>query len=84
MTKNLYDERYVEVERCVQKSLWHVPNANSVITILPRIRKLILTEWKPRSIADSARLTHYIRKPSKRGLKDGREQSNGEQSNQVF
>ena len=61
----MFDERYVEVEKCVQKSLWHVLNANSVTTILPRIRRLILTEWRRRNTADSARPTPFTRKPNK-------------------
>lgn len=49
---------------CVQELHWHVPNANSVTTILPRIRRLILTEWKPRNIVDSVRDIQIIRKPN--------------------
>jgi len=49
---------------CVQELLWHVPNANSVTTTPPRIRRLIRTEWKPRSIADSVRSIQTIRKPN--------------------
>jgi hypothetical protein len=71
LTKNVYDERYVEVEKCVQKSLWLVPNASSVTTILPRIRRLILTEWRPRSIADSARLIPFTRKLNNSALLGG-------------
>ena len=55
----------MEVAKCVQKLLWHVPNANSVTTILPRIRRLILTEWKSESIADFAGSTQRTRKPNK-------------------
>lgn len=54
----------MEVERCVQELHWHVQSVNSVITTLLRIRRHILTEWKPRNIADSAELTQFIRKPS--------------------
>ena len=36
-----------------------------VITTRQRTRKLIQTEWKPRSIVDSARLIHYTRKPNR-------------------
>ncbi len=49
---------------CVQKSHWHVQSASSVTTIPPRIRRLILTEWKPRSIVDSVRDIQIIRKPN--------------------
>jgi hypothetical protein len=65
LTKNTVVKRYVEVEKCVQKSLWHARNANSVTTILPRIRRPIPTEWRSRSTADSARLIPFTRKPSK-------------------
>ena len=57
--------KHVEVEKCVQKSLQHVPSANSVTTILPRIRKLILTEWKPRNIVDFARHILCTKKQNK-------------------
>ena len=40
---------------CAQESHWHVQNANSVTTTWPRIRRLIRTEWRLRSTADSAR-----------------------------
>ena len=67
----MYDQRYVEVEKCVQKSLWHAPSASSVTTILPRIRRLILTEWRRRNTADSARPTPFTRKPNKSALLGG-------------
>lgn len=54
----------MEVERCVQRLHWHVQNASSVITILRRIRRHILTEWKPRNIVDSARLIQFTKRPS--------------------
>lgn len=60
----------MEVAKCVQKSHWLVPNASSVTTILPRIRKRILIEWKPRNIADSAGHTHCTRKPNKSAGRD--------------
>lgn len=50
---------------CVQRLHWHVQSASSAITILQRRRRLILTEWKSRSIADSAELIHCIRKQNK-------------------
>lgn len=58
------ESKRVEVELCVQKSHWHVQNAKIVITIRQRIRKHILTEWKQRNIVDSAKLTHYTKKPN--------------------
>ena len=57
--------KYVEVDKCVQKSHWHVPSANSVTTILPRIRRHILTEWKPRNIVDSVRHILYTKRQNK-------------------
>ena len=54
----------LEVKKCVQELHWHVPSANSVTTIRLRIRKHIRTEWKPRNIADFARLTQCTRKLS--------------------
>jgi len=54
----------MEVAKCVQKSLWHVQNASSVTIIPPRIRKRILTEWRPRNIAGSAGNTHCTKKPN--------------------
>lgn len=51
-----------EVELCVQRLHWLVRNASSGITIPQRKRKTILTEWKSRSIVDSARLTHCTKK----------------------
>lgn len=65
----------MEVAKCVQKSLWLVLSASSVTTILPRIRKLILTEWKSRNTADSAERTQFTRKPNNFRIKrrdDGR------------
>ena len=55
---------HMEVAKCVQKSHWLVRSASSVTTILPRIRKHILIEWKPRNIADSAGHPHCIKKPN--------------------
>ena len=52
----------MEVAKCVQKSLWLVPSASSVTTILPRKRRTIPTGWKPVSIADSAESTQYTKK----------------------
>ena len=47
---------------CALESHWHVQNANSVTTILLRIRKLILTEWKQVNIVDSAKNTQHIKR----------------------
>ena len=54
-----------EVELCVQRLHWHVQSANSVITILQRRRRPILTEWRSRSIVDSAGLIHCTKKQNK-------------------
>ena len=56
----------VEVARCAQESHWHVRSANSVTTIQRRIRRLILTGWRRRSIADSAGNILCIRRRSNR------------------
>ena len=51
-----------KVEKCVQESHWHVQNANSATITQPRIRRRILTEWKPRNTADSARSTQRTKR----------------------
>lgn len=48
--------------KCVQELHWHVQNANSVTITQRRIRRRILTEWKPRNIADSAKRTQCIKR----------------------
>ena len=50
---------------CAQELHWHVQNANNVITTWLRIRRLILTEWKQRSIADSVKHIRYTKKQNK-------------------
>ena len=50
--------------KCVQELHLLAQNARIVTMILRRIRRLILTEWKQTSTADSARDIHYIRKQS--------------------
>ena len=47
---------------CALESHWHVQNANSVTTILLRIRKLILTEWKQVNTVDSVKNTQHIKR----------------------
>ena len=63
MIRTKYNIRTLaEVELCVQRLHWHVQSASSVTIILPRIRRLIPTGWRLRSIVDSARPIHCTRK----------------------
>lgn len=64
LKKNGEFKEYVEVAKCVQKSLWLVLSASNVTTILPRKRRTIPTGWKSGSIADSAESTQCTRKPN--------------------
>lgn len=52
---------------CVRELHWHVQNANNVTTTLQKIRKHIRTEWKQRSIADSARPILHTKKQNNIG-----------------
>lgn len=58
-------KEYVEVAKCVQKSLWLALSASSVTTILPRKRRTIPRGWKFGSIADFAESTQYTKKQNK-------------------
>ena len=55
---------HAEVELCVQRLHWLVPNASSAITILQRRKKIIPTEWRTRNTVGSAGPIHYTRKQS--------------------
>ena len=57
-------KEYVEVAKCVQKSLWLALSASSVTTILPRKRRTIPTGWRYGSIADSAGSIQCTKKQS--------------------
>ena len=64
MLKNSEIRYCTEVEICVLELHWHAQNANSVTTILPRIRRFILIVWRPRSIVSSVRDILHTRKPN--------------------
>ena len=54
----------LEETSCVQELHWHVQNVNRETTILQKIRRHIRTGWKSESIADSAELIQYTKKPN--------------------
>ena len=59
----------------MQESELHLlaQSANNATTILKRTNKSILIEWSLKSIADSARNTHFIEKQSKVRRQYGKE-----------
>jgi hypothetical protein len=52
------------MNKCVQELHLLAQSAKTVTMILLKIRRHILTEWKSRSTALSARSTHLIRRQS--------------------
>ena len=53
---------------CALRSHWHVRSVNSEITTRQKKRRIILTEWKQRSTANSVRDTQCTRKQNNSGL----------------
>ena len=47
---------------CAQESHWHAQNVSSEITTQQKTKRIILTEWRHRSTADSVRNTHCTKK----------------------